>query len=76
MASAAGGGTGEVGQAVTPTWQQRPQRLVRLLDDAGARAGKYTADVRGAQGVQIGDHNRRTMCSTPRRAVRSSEYDR
>lgn len=31
-----------------------------LLDLAGkaARPGKYTVDVRGAQGVQIGDHNR------------------
>jgi hypothetical protein len=31
-----------------------------LLDLAGKAAGpgKYTVDVRGAQGVQIGDHNR------------------
>ena len=28
-----------------------------LLDLVG-QAGKYTVDVRGAQGVQIGDHNR------------------
>jgi hypothetical protein len=34
------------------------QALMMLVDGAGARAGKYTADVRGAQGVQIGDHNR------------------
>jgi hypothetical protein len=33
------------------------QALMNLVDDAGARAGKYTVDVRGAQGVQIGDHN-------------------
>lgn len=32
------------------------QALMRLLDDSGTRAGKYTVDVRGAQGVQIGDH--------------------
>ena len=29
-----------------------------LVDGAGARAGKYTVDARGAQGVQVGDHNR------------------
>ena len=31
-----------------------------LLDLVGGlgKAGKYTVDVRGAQGVQIGDHNR------------------
>jgi hypothetical protein len=34
------------------------QALMTLLDEAGARAGKYTVDVRGAQGVQIGNHNR------------------
>jgi hypothetical protein len=32
--------------------------LMNLVDEAGARAGKYTVDVRGAQGVQIGDHTR------------------
>ena len=32
--------------------------LLDLVGDAGGRAGKYTVDVRGAQGVQIGDHNR------------------
>jgi hypothetical protein len=31
--------------------------LLRLVDEAGARAGKYTVDARGAQGVQIGDRN-------------------
>jgi len=31
--------------------------LLDLVGEAG-RAGKYTVDVRGAQGVQIGDHNR------------------
>jgi len=34
------------------------EALMRLIDEAGARAGKYTVDVRGAKGVQIGDHNR------------------
>jgi hypothetical protein len=34
------------------------QALLRLLEKAGPRAGKYTVDVRGAQGVQVGDRNR------------------
>jgi hypothetical protein len=33
------------------------QTVMSLLDAAGTRAGKYTVNVRGAQGVQIGDHN-------------------
>lgn len=32
------------------------QTLMHLMDDEGTRAGKYTVDVRGAKGVQIGDH--------------------
>jgi hypothetical protein len=34
------------------------QALLDLAGEAGGRAGKYTVDVRGAQGAQIGDHNR------------------
>lgn len=34
------------------------QALMSLVDEAGARAGKYTVDASGAQGVQIGDHTR------------------
>jgi hypothetical protein len=34
------------------------QALLDLVDEAGARAGKYTVDVRGARGVQIGDYTR------------------
>lgn len=30
--------------------------LLRLVDVPSTMAGKYTVDVRGAQGVQIGDH--------------------
>ncbi len=33
------------------------EALMRLVDEAGARAGKYVVDVRGAQGVRIGDRN-------------------
>ena len=34
------------------------QALLDLVGEAEGRAGKYTVDARGAQGVQIGDHNR------------------
>jgi hypothetical protein len=34
------------------------RRLVELLDEAGRSSGKYVVDTRGAQGVQVGDHNR------------------
>lgn len=33
------------------------QALLDLIGGAEGRAGKYTVDARGAQGVQIGDHN-------------------
>jgi hypothetical protein len=33
------------------------EALMYLVDEAGARAGKYAVDLRGAQGVQIGDRN-------------------
>ncbi len=33
------------------------EALMRLVDEAGGRTGKYSVDVRGAQGVQIGDHS-------------------
>jgi hypothetical protein len=38
------------------------QRLMALLDPTGAQAGKYQVDLRGAQGVQVGDGN--TMTNT------------
>jgi hypothetical protein len=34
------------------------QRLLALVDQEGGSAGKYTVDLRGAQGAQVGDHNR------------------
>lgn len=34
------------------------QALLDLVGGAEGRPGKFTVDVRGAQGVQIGDHNR------------------
>jgi hypothetical protein len=33
------------------------QELMALLDEAGTRLGKYRVDLRGAQGVQVGDRN-------------------
>ena len=33
------------------------RRLMGLLDGAGARAGKYDIDLRGGQGVQVGEGN-------------------
>jgi hypothetical protein len=36
------------------------ERLMALVDPAGATAGKYIVDLRGAQGVQVGDHNAQT----------------
>lgn len=49
---------GEAGADSDPDLVAAAQALMRLVDDAGARAGKYTVDVRGAQGVQVGEHNR------------------
>ncbi|HEV7650452.1 MAG TPA: hypothetical protein VGP26_20080 [Actinophytocola sp.] len=36
------------------------QQLMTLLDAAGSQSGKYQVDVRGALGVQVGDHNTQT----------------
>jgi hypothetical protein len=33
------------------------QAVMKLVDEAGSRAGKYIVDVRGSQGVQVGDGN-------------------
>jgi hypothetical protein len=40
------------------------QELMRLMDADGARSGKYTMDVRGAQGVQVGNGNTQTNTFT------------
>jgi hypothetical protein len=32
------------------------QEMMRLVDAAGARSGKYVVDVRGARGVQVGGY--------------------
>jgi hypothetical protein len=33
------------------------EALLRMVDEAGARTGKYAVDARGAQGLRIGDRN-------------------
>jgi hypothetical protein len=33
------------------------QRVMAIVDEAGTRSGKYVVDLRGAQGVQVGDAN-------------------
>jgi hypothetical protein len=48
----------EAGADHDPGLVAAAQALMNLVDKAGARAGKYTVDARGAQGVQIGDHTR------------------
>jgi len=35
---------------------QAAQRVMDLVDPTGSQAGKYLVDLRGAQGVQVGDH--------------------
>src|SRR5689334_9314896 len=45
------------GANTDPGLIQAAQALMRLADESGYRAGKYSIDVRGAQGVQIGDQN-------------------
>jgi len=39
--------------------------VMQLADPAGASAGKYTVNLAGAQGVQIGDHNRQNNVFNP-----------
>jgi hypothetical protein len=38
------------------------QQLLALVDEVGARSGKYQVDLRGGRGVQVGDGN--TMTNT------------
>lgn len=40
------------------------QRVMALVDEAGSAAGKYLVDLRGAQGIQVGDHNTQTNTFT------------
>jgi RIP homotypic interaction motif len=47
----------QAGAGRDPDLIEAAQTLMSLVDEAGTRGGKYTVDVRGAQGVQIGDYN-------------------
>jgi hypothetical protein len=48
--SAAGAGSDR--ELIATAW-----KLMSLIDEAGSRSGKYAVNVRGSQGVQVGDHN-------------------
>lgn len=51
--------------------------LIDLLDSERARAGRYTVDARGAQGVQVGDHTRQdNVFHAPRAASAGSDGQR
>jgi len=50
----------EANAATDPQVIEAAERLMALVDPVGASAGKYTVDLRGAQGVQVGDHNEQT----------------
>jgi len=41
------------------------QELMSLVDETGSRSGKYVVTLRGAQGVQVGDHNTQTNIFSP-----------
>ena len=47
----------ETGTDADPAVIEAARRLMELVDQAGARAGKYQVDLRGAQGVQVGDYS-------------------
>jgi hypothetical protein len=46
----------ETGTDKDPAVLAAARQLMELLDQAGARTGKYNINLRGAQGVMIGDH--------------------
>jgi hypothetical protein len=54
----------ETGAVGDPGVVEAAQRLMALLDAAGTLSGKYLVDLRGAQGVQVGDHNTQTNTFT------------
>jgi hypothetical protein len=54
-----------VNAANDPDLVAAAQALMSLVDEAGFRSGKYSVDLRGAQGVQVGDHNTQTNTFGP-----------
>jgi hypothetical protein len=47
----------QTGVDTDPTVIKVAQELMVLLDEAGSSSGKYSIDLRGAQGIQVGEHN-------------------
>jgi hypothetical protein len=47
----------QAGAADDATLVAAAQALMDIIDQAGARSGKYTVTVRGSRGVQVGDGN-------------------
>src|ERR1019366_2754843 len=47
----------EADAATDPQVIEAAEGLMALVDPPRATAGKYAVDLRGAQGVQVGDHN-------------------
>ncbi len=66
----------EAGADSDPDLVAAAQALMRLVDPVGVRAGKYTVDVRGGQGVQVGDHDRQDNIFNAPRATETTGYDR
>jgi hypothetical protein len=54
-----------VNAASDPDLVTAAQALMSLVDETGFRAGKYRVDLRGAQGVQVGDYNTQTNTFGP-----------
>ncbi len=54
----------ETGAAGDPAVAEAARQLMALLDAAGTQSGKYLVDLRGAQGVQVGDRNTQTNTFT------------
>jgi hypothetical protein len=56
----------ETGTAADPAVINLARQLMEMLDETGARTGKYHVDLRGAQGVQVGDWGRQSnVFNTP-----------
>src|SRR5664280_2307950 len=47
----------QAGATTDPEVVEAAKKLMALVDPEGSTAGKYKVDLRGAQGVQVGDHN-------------------
>jgi hypothetical protein len=59
----------ESGVCADPAIIDAARQLMALLDEAGTRAGKYNVDLRGAQGVQVGDGNQQVNLFSARPEV-------